>query len=215
MYLLSLTKQKYDQKYSFIPVMICAADTAQFRTKKAKHGMAACAVFIIILTVVLLVSADFSNTSKRLQLPSAQSGSITGRFPSLDDYIVWCWDARTMPYRSLHSSDKESMSRRPKDGDTVEFPRYTDNEKGISENNMSIKFNASFRTESLAQIDDLKFPAVEKLLKKQGKLFHAGYTFQSSGGGTMYLVLMIISFFIPLFFFANMYLLAGRWSKNR
>jgi len=215
MYLVLQAEKKHNKKYSFVPVMICVADITLFKTKKAKRGMAACAVFIIALTAILLVSADFSHSSTRMQLPSSHAGCIVDGFPSLDDYVVWCWNARTEPYRSLYSSNKETIYEKPKNGDTVVFPRYAEDEKGITESNISLKFDASFRSSVLAQIDNLDFPAVEKLLKKQGKYFHAGYAFSSSGGGMMYLVLMIISFFIPLCFFINMYLLDGRWSKNR
>lgn len=212
-YLLFLAEKKHDEKYTFLPVMIRAAHTAQFKTKNAGRGLAACAAFIVVLTGILLFSADFSHSSKNLQLPSAHAGSITDGLPSLEDYIVWCWNTRTMPYRSLHEAGRHEMQQKPQDGDSVVFPDYTESTKGITENDKVMKFNASFRSESIAQIDDLNFPAVEKLLKKQGKSFHAGYAFSASGGGTAYLVLMIISFFIPVFFLAHIHLQTGRWSK--
>ncbi|MCK9168974.1 MAG: hypothetical protein M0P01_01015 [Treponema sp.] len=213
MYVLLQAGRKKNKKYSFVPVMISVADATLFKTKKAKHGLAACAVFIILLTSILLFSADFSHPSTRMQLPSARAGGIVDSFPSLDDYVVWCWKAKTAPYRSLNSFEK-TETEKPKDGDTVVFPQYAENKNGITESDVSLRFDSLFRKDMLAQIDNLNFPAVEKLLKKQGKFFHAGYAVSLSGGGTMYLVLMIISFFIPLFFFTNM-LLDDRWSKNR
>ncbi|HAH62216.1 MAG TPA: hypothetical protein DCL73_08995 [Treponema sp.] len=212
-YLLFQAEQKHDEKYSFVPVMIRSADAAQFRTKKAKRGLAACAAFIVVLTGILLLSADFSRVSKRLQLPSARTGNITDGLPSLDDYVAWCWNARTMPYRSLHDSD-EREQQKPKDGDSVVFTHYSESDKGITESDTAMKFDASFRKEVVAQIDELNFPAVEKLLKKQGRA-RAGYAFSASGGGTAYLLLMIISFCIPMFFLAHIYLLTGRWSKTK
>lgn len=213
-YLLIQAEQKHDKKYPFIPVMIRAADAALFKTKKAKRGLEACAAFIVVLTGILLLSADFSHVSKRLQLPSARTGNITDGLPSLDDYVAWCWNARTLPYRSLHSPGEREMQQKPKEGDSVVFTHYADSDKGITENDTAMKFDASFRKEALAQIDELNFPAVEKLLKKQGKA-HAGYAFSASGGGTAYLLLMIISFCIPMFFLAHIYLLTGRWSKTK
>jgi hypothetical protein len=215
-FLLSQVELKRDEKYSFIPVMIRAADVGQLVTKKTRQGIVACAAFIMVLTGILLLSADFSHTSsKQLQLPSSRAGGITDGLPSLDDYVIWCWNARTLPYRSLHDPDGDAMRRKPAEDDMVVFPHYADTEKGITEKNESMKFDASFRRDTIRQIDSLNFPAVEKLLKEQGKLFHAGYAFSTLGGGTMYLLLMIISFFIPLFFFAHMYVLSGRWSKNK
>jgi len=215
LFLVSRVELRHDGRYSFTPVMIRAAGSSLFRTRNVRRAAAVCAVLISVLGGILLVSSSFSGSPDQMELPAAHSGSITGGLPSLDDYVVWCWDARTMPYRSLHETEKESPSRKPKKGETVVFPQYTESDKGISAGSMTLQFDAAFRTKTLTQIDDLNFQSVEKLLKTQGTSSRTGYAFSVSGGGMMYFVLLIVSFFIPLFFFARSYLPGGRWSKNK
>jgi hypothetical protein len=216
-YLLWEVEHRRTIKYSFVPVPIRPAESVPFITGKTVRGMAVCASFIMLLIAVSLVSSDFSQrSSKQLQLPSAGKGGISDSLPSLDDYVVWCWNAESAPYRSVNASDYETEKRKPKDGDTVRFPLYEDSSGRINENAMVLKYDADFRKKAVAQIDGLTFPAVEKLMKKQGKKFHAGYAFSTPGGsGFAYLVLMIVSMCIPIFFFVYTYSQICRRSKNK
>jgi hypothetical protein len=216
-YLLWEAEHRRDIKYPFVPVQIRSAESVPFMTRRTVRSMAVCASFIMILIAVSLVSSDFSHSSsKQLQLPAAQRGGISDSFPSLDDYVLWCWNAESAPYRSINTSDYEAEKRKPKDGDTVRFPQYENSTGRINESSVVLKYDADFRKKTVAQIDNLTFPAIEKLMKKQGKAFRAGYAFSTPGGsGFAYLVLMIVSVCIPLFFFVYTYSQICRRSKNK
>ena len=216
-YLLWEIEHRRNIKYPFVPVPIRSAESVPFMTGKTVRGMAACASFIMILIAVSLVSSDFSrHSSKRLLLPAAKGSRISDTLPSLDDYVIWCWNAESAPYRSVNSSDYELGKRKPKDGDTVSFPLYEDSAGRISKSAEVLQYDADFRKKAVAQIDGLTFPAIEKLMKKQGKKFRAGYAFSTPGGsGFAYLVLMIVSGCIPLLFFVYTYSQVCRRGKNK
>jgi hypothetical protein len=216
-YLLWEIEHRRDIKYPFVPVPIRSAESVPFITGKTVRGMAVCASFIMILIAVSLVSSDFSrHSSKQLLLPAAKGSRSSDNLPSLDDYVMWCWNAESAPYRSVNSSEYELEKSPPKDGDTVSFPLYEDSAGRINKRSAVLKYDADFRKKAVAQIDGLTFPAIEKLMKKQGTKFRAGYAFSTPGGsGFAYLVLMIVSGCIPLLFFVYTYLQVCRRSKNK
>lgn len=206
LYALSLAQRIHEQKYHFVGVFIRPARAMPFLTKKSMSAMAACASSIVLLIAVSLFSIDFSYASPRLprlQLPSATSSSITEKFPSLDEYVAWCWNTKTMPYRSLHEAAARTAMH-PREGDTVAFPQYADGENGIAETVAVLTYDKQFYETTVAQIDNLSYPAIEKLLKAQGTSSSAGYSFLSAGsGGVLHIALMVVSLCVPLFFYVR------------
>src|SRR5574344_671849 len=199
---LRIAEKRRDGRYSFVPVMIRPAGMTQIFTVNARRAVTVCASAICLLIAGSLLFGRINASGEPdIQLPSSHGGGIGGNLPSLDDYVSWCWNAETLPYRSIAGNDSGRKERKPKDGDTVVFPAYEDSAEGITETDKKLVYDGSYRAETLMKIDSLQFPAVEKVLKEQGKASHAGYASSGSGGGGAgSMLLMTLALAVPVFF---------------
>ncbi|MBC6719999.1 hypothetical protein [Treponema sp. Marseille-Q4130] len=192
----STGERLYEARYRFTLVPILPARAIPFFTKTTFRGTAACASSIASLFVASLLSAfsvgfaasPFPRASE-LAFPSARAQSSAGNFPTLDEYVAWCWNTKTAPYRSVNA--QSAHEKHPKTGDSVVFPRFSDGEAGISETSVSMVFDKNFYDAALGDIDALPYPAVEKLIKAQGSRIHTGYAFSASGGGGLLHTLLL------------------------
>ena len=192
----SIAELRYEARYRFTLVPIRPARAIPFFTKATFRGTAACASSIASLFVASLLSAfsvgfaaaPFPRASQ-LEFPSARAQSLAGIFPTLDEYVAWCWNTKTAPYRSVNAQN--AHEKHPKTGDSVVFPRFSDGDAGISETSVSMVFDKNFYDAALSDIDALPYPAVEKLIKAQGAHVRAGYAFSASGGGGLLHTLLV------------------------
>ncbi|MBM7022723.1 hypothetical protein [Treponema sp. Marseille-Q4523] len=192
----STGERLYEARYRFTLIPIRPARAIPLFTKATFRGTAACVSSIAVFFAASLLSSfsigfaasPFSHASA-LEFPSARAQSSAGNFPTLDEYVAWCWNTKTAPYRSVNA--QSAHERHPKTGDTVVFPRYSDGEAGISETSVSMVFDKNFYDAALGDIDALPYPAVEKLIKAQGSRVHAGYAFSASGGGGLLHTLLV------------------------
>ena len=199
----STAERLYEARYRFTLVPIRPAHAIPLFTKTTVRGTAACVSSITVLFASSLFSAfsaGFASSpfprASQLQFPSARAQSMTGSFPTLDEYVAWCWNTKTAPYRSVNV--ESAHERHPKTGDSVVFPRFSDGDKGISETSVSMVFDTNFFDAALGDIDALPYPAVEKLIKAQGAHVRAGYAFSASGGGgLLHTLLLAFALCIP------------------
>ena len=199
----STAERLYEARYRFTLVPIRPAHAIPLFTKTTVRGTAACVSSIAVLFASSLFSAfsaGFASSpfprASQLQFPSARAQSMTGSFPTLDEYVAWCWNTKTAPYRSVNV--ESAHERHPKTGDSVVFPRFSDGDKGISETSVSMVFDTNFFDAALGDIDALPYPAVEKLIKAQGAHVRAGYAFSASGGGgLLHTLLLAFALCIP------------------
>ena len=202
----SEAEKLYEVRYRFRPVPIRPAREMPLFTKKIMRGAVACASSIAVFFAASLFSTVFAaspfSRTARLEFPSAAGGSMTGSFPTLNEYVAWCWNTKTAPYRSIYEQKK--YDKNPKDGDSIAFPRFTDSEQGISSTSVSMIFDKNFSDAVVGDIDALPYPAVEKLLKAQGENAHTGYAFSvSGGGGFLHTLLIIFALCMPSLFFVR------------
>nr|WP_180486164.1 hypothetical protein [Treponema socranskii] len=199
----SEAEKLYEARYRFKPVPIRPAREMPLFTKKIMHAAAACASSIAVFLAASLfssVSTAFAaspfSSAAQLEFPSASAQSPAGSFPTLDEYVAWCWNTKTAPYRSVNA--QSAHERHPKTGDSIVFPRFSDGDAGISETSVSMVFDKNFYDAALGDIDALPYPAVEKLIKAQGSRVHAGYAFSvSGGGGLLHTLLVAFALCIP------------------
>ena len=199
---LRIAEKRRDGRYSFVPVMIRPAEMTQMCTVNTRRAVTVCASAICLLIAgSLLFGRITASGAHDVQLPSSHGGGIGGNLPSLDDYVSWCWNAETLPYRSIAGNSSGRKERKPKDGDIVVFPAYEDSAEGITETDKKLVYDGTYRAETLKKIDSLQFPAVEKVLKEQGDVSHAGYASSGSGGGgTAGMLIMMFALAVPVFF---------------
>ncbi len=197
--------EKIDSKYSFRPVKIRTAFSIRVFTQKSKNLFGLCSVSVLVIFVTTMFSSNLSLLLKNennagIQLPS--SGTAVQNLPGINDFIEWKWEALTFPYRSLNVKNKKSTN------ESVIFKNFQKKDGFIQESVSSIYYNDEFKTDAIKGIENLDYPALEKMLVLQGKTARFGYV--SSGVQNIsfvMIIILIIAFFVPLSF----YLTTKRW----
>lgn len=191
-YLYYCVEKHFEKRFYFVPVKIRSAKFIPTFTEKSSLQLLACsaAIAIILLVAFLTSSFSFGNSanSSNFQLP-CQNGN--GSLPNIQEFINWEWNAMTFPYLTLN--EKKPTSK------TVSFSQFTTENGYIKEEIKSISFNQNFIDESIKNIDNLNFPAIEKMMKLQKKDFRGGYASSSSQNLTILtIILILIAVQIPL-----------------
>lgn len=143
-------------------------------------------VFGLLLLIVLLLSifSAFSNPVftdlNRPLLPSPVK-SFSTDLPSLEEFENWSWNTITFPYKKLNEADKAS-ERGAERGGTIHLDDYTLLQTGkIQQTNSKVlTFDSSFVDTIYDKVKKLDYPAIEKLMIKQGKNSYFAYTKNSA-----------------------------------
>lgn len=197
------------QKSHFNPVMIRSSRVIPLFLGKENIvfglllGLSALSFVFSILTSGPSVGENFGT---KIYFPSVTSSSKNENLPDLKDYYKWDFAVRSFPYQSLnslhYSSENTSISRFTKEGNE------------ISQKKDIFQFSEQYEESVYNKIDLLPFNAFEKIMKKQGEDFRAGYS--SNGSHHLSLFCIIISFMqftLTLFYFAWMLINKGRRHK--
>ena len=209
-YILREYQLEKDANSIFNPVYIRPAQMVSAVSRDSVRLLLISAAGIVILVLSLLFNTASvpSSDTKDLSLPVPVRYTKNAVLPGLDDYIIWSWNTASYPYRSLNSTEKHSAV--PANGETVTMPEYTETENGITEKDtVMLRFDSSFRKTVVRNIDSLPYPAVEKLMKRQGN--NVSVIYAGSGGSSydgLSLLLLITALFVPLSVF--IYIKCGR-----
>lgn len=184
-----------DNRYSFKPVNIIGAKSIKVLNEKNKKLLILCSSAILLIFIYSIFSFSFApaqSNKKSVQLPSAYSA--TSSLPNLNDFEHWKWEALTFPYISINSKNKTQNS--------VIFKNYEEKNGLISESLSYISYNNEFQANSIKEIENLDYPAIEKVLVMQEKNAKFGYV--SSGTQNLSLImifLLVFSFAVPFVFY--------------
>lgn len=172
-------------------LFIMPADVMFKTGKKFQRVFVVCLTDIIVLAICFFFSSHFLPSASSLELPSNNKNGEQS-LPGLNSYTAWHWNSETYPYRLVDVD----FSSEPKDGDVVVFPRYTENDTIITEqNDVMFIYDSNYRNNIVRDVDNFDFPAVERLLKAEGVYEHAGY---EAGGknsdAVKTMVVLVLSF---------------------
>lgn len=191
----------FDSKKLFVPVYIRSAKRVSLFANKSKlimrivTGTAVGLILLFILTSSGSVNAHFA----KLQLPSAKGFSAD--LPDLEDYCEWNWNIKSYPYRSLNKDSKK---------DSIIFSRYSEKDGFVIENVQSMIYDDQFKKDSVAQIDELPFNSIEKVMKIQNKDFNPGYAASSSyHTGIFGIIMNLLCLFVLLFLYISIIIRKG------
>ncbi len=174
-------------RYSFNPVKIRTAGMIRLVTKKSRFCLLVTGFFISFITVFSFVSISFSFPSEDGQVSLPSPAAREKVLPQLSDFVNWRWESLIYPYISINSSE----SILPKEGNTVYFPRFIEEDGRIKESLTSITYNQKFKEESISSIDSLDYPAIEKVLKKQGRM-KAGFSSSVNARPSFFSIILMI-----------------------
>lgn len=184
-----------DNRYSFKPINIIGAKSIKILNEKNKKLLMLCSAASFLIFIYSIFSFSFApskNNKNSVQLPSAYSA--TSSLPNLNDFEHWKWEALTFPYISINSKNKVQNS--------VIFKNYQEKNGLISESLSYISYNNEFQANSIKEIENLNYPAIEKVLAMQEKNAKFGYV--SSGTQNLSLTMIFMLFFsfaVPFVFY--------------
>ncbi|MBR7064367.1 MAG: hypothetical protein IKI31_04400, partial [Treponema sp.] len=187
LYSKNVIDELFDKKYTFKPVLIRSAKSIKTFTNFSKSELLSCSVGIFLLLFFSFFSTgNLSIKSKKMIFPSAHSNGITDTLPVLEDYFSWYYETLSSPYKRLEPDSKKNKST------SISFPRYKSTENGIVLYNESYSFDDSFFEKTVAQIDELPYPALEKMIKAQGQNIKPGYSSNTAQKNTIFHTILII-----------------------
>lgn len=196
-----------DNKTGFQPVLIRSSKKIKPYNGKERILFPSSMGLIIIVFVFSLFSFDSGNSSssKKISLPSSIVSSQNPDFPKLQDYYRWNYSVQTFQYRSLNGT---SFS------DEVSFSRFEENDGHITEKVQVFPFDSNFCDRVYGQIDALPFNAIEKVMKKQGEDFSAGWSVSGSHQNNIYcIIISLMQFILISIYFVGLILKSNRGSK--
>ena len=194
-YLYRLFEEKYFLHFSFKPVQIRSAKTVSLLTKKSYLGVVFNTIAIFLFFVASIFSFFLSPSLCReyLLLPS-KKGSPS--LVNLDDFFSWRWEALTFPYISLNSPGNSKYDKK-----SVSFYVYSDEPDAIKESLKVMSFDEKFIEDSLNSIENLSYPALEKMFLSQGMKKSYGYSSSGSQNVSVFTIMVVaVSLFVSAAF---------------
>lgn len=196
--LVALLKTVYDEshaRHTFAPVLIRGARLVPLVERKERGIMLALVGAVAVILLVSLAGASLQTPSfdaSQPTLPAPVSGNV--RLPDWDDFLAWSWQTVTFPYRRM----ADAHVQMPVDGDRVSFTEYGEENGHITESERTVYvYNSAFRTSVADAVKNAPYPALEKMLLKQGK--DARYSYATGGkaaserfGSVLLLVFLLI-----------------------
>lgn len=186
-----------DSKLRFCPVLIRNANLMNIinmiSIKKAFIPIAAISImFVLYITSINIFTLS---NNQDLSFPMPTMYNVDNDIPNLNDYVIWNWNAVTKPYKSLNLTYSDT----PEEGESVVIQRFKDSDDGvISTEEVLYSFDNEFKAQAVNLIDDLQYPAIEKLMKNQQSGFSVDYSY---GAGEKFskvnIILMLVLILIP------------------
>lgn len=182
----------------FQPVMILKANQVSIYSKKERFIMPVVFSSFLVITLLSIFSIDFfSVSSGSITLPASFSDEKDLELPDLSEYAKWHFEIQSFPYRSLNNTNQV-------DKNSVFYPSYKDENGNIITQNQYLIFSSSYENQVLDNVDNLPFPALEKVIKSQGEKFTPGFkTSVSQSPGIFSIILMLFEIILFLILYLN------------
>lgn len=199
---------------SFKYTLIFNAYQVSVINKKNMNSLLFMTVPMIILLLSFLFSAKFMprNSVSGIELPSPVSKE-DGEFflPTINDYFKWAWNTLTYPYRSVNYLYSENVA----EGDSVVISHFLQKDSLVQEKETALyTYNNDFRKQLVKDIENLDYPAIEKLMERQGRDVSVAYSLSrqpvKSSSDIINLIMLVAALMVPLFLCLSYYYGMGR-----
>lgn len=176
-----------------------------------KFLISICAVAILCVFYVTSVNLFSISNSQDLSFPMPTSYNEQIGIPNMNDYVKWVWNEMTRPYKSLNAV----YSQEPVEYETVTIQRFISTNDGIKTNEeVLFCFDGDFKKEVYESIDDLNYPAIEKLMKKQENDFFVNYSFGTGEKFNISNIVILLSMILLPFMIMFFYIIGFRKYDN-
>lgn len=164
-----------DESFTFRPVLIMSSRMIPLVGHNGIRLMGLMSLvlgFLVLLFFFIGKVQNIGNNTSAVSLPSPVSQD-QAELPGFQDFLSWSWNTVTFPYRRISSS-----AEKVNDGDTVSIPDYLLNgDDFITETDSNLLvYDSKFRDSISDTVEKLEYPALEKMLLKQGKNSFYGYS---------------------------------------
>jgi len=169
-------------------------------------------VFIVVFFIVYVLTSNFSYSQisgDAPELPGPVTNTDDSILPSVNDFMDWSWITISFPFRKMNDNyEYENLT-----GQTVEVPEFTiEDNKILAHNTKVLTYDSSFCSSIYDKIDKLDYPAVEKMMIKQGKNSNFNYT-KNTGSSSERGVIISLIFFALVPAFLYLYFITGNKKK--
>ncbi len=193
-------EEKNTTEYSFKPVLICSARMFPVVGRLGIRLLSFLLVALLAIFIVFNVSGNVSSFSQSSSMPSLPSpvSASSSELVNLKDFVKWSWLSVTFPYRKIGNMTSASDI---KEGESVSITDYVENgSKIVPMTTTAYVFNDEFRENVYKSIETLDYPAIEKLLLRQGKNASFGYasSAKTSSSEKFGSILLLILIAVPL-----------------
>lgn len=174
---------------------------------------------LCVMVFLFFFQGRFSSgaTYRGLVLPSpvekntleAETASQSEKLPDIENYYEWVWDTVTFPYKNINK--KNNPEKPLEKGDQIIMENYINTESGlVKEQQVIYEYNSEFEEKIDSSIEQLNYPAIEKLMKEQGKEYSVIYSSSSNGqtqdNNSLSFILIILCLFVTILMYFYYYL---------
>ncbi|MCQ2585505.1 MAG: hypothetical protein MJ185_07935 [Treponema sp.] len=171
------------KKSHFNPVMIRSSFAVKQYSGKESLIFGIMVLFTVLSFIFsVLINGNVSESNGKIAFPSVSASQKSEKLPDLKDYYAFDFSVRSFPYRSLNKEYSQ----------TANISRFHGENGQIVQSSDFFEYSEAYEERVNSSIDLLQFNAFEKIMKKQGNLFSAGYA--SNGSHRLNLFCIIISF---------------------
>ena len=194
----ALLEQSLESRYSFQPVFIRSARMIPVLGRLGIRllGVLFLSLFITLLSFKFLGNvSSFSNSASMPSLPAPVSHS-DGELVQLSDFVNWSWNTVTFPYKKIG----EGSDSVPQEGEVVSINDYQQaaNGKIVRVSTPAFVFNSDFKDSVYKSIENLDYPALEKMMLRQGKNASFGYAKKAAASNAERFGSLLLLVFITL-----------------
>ena len=200
-----------ESKSPFTYELIFSARQLPLMYSRTAKATAALMLPMALIFAMFAVSSVVSpkSTVNGLSVPSPAGALSEGqaKIPALKEYYDWAWKTLAFPYINLNSQNSQHVNmaffeEEAKEGSVVTVSKFVHTEDGIAQEDETVmKFDGKFKDSLKKEIDDLDYPAIEKLMKSEGEQTRVAYSSSLTGKNTASTVRNGVSLLLLAFMF--------------
>ncbi|MCR4821582.1 MAG: hypothetical protein K5873_01765 [Treponema sp.] len=209
LFLYFLFESKKEKLYSFQPLYIRSAKMIPLVGRLGIRLLGGLLLCLLVILFSFKLSGSVSSISTSASMPALPSpvSHASEELPQLSDFMNWSWNYITFPYKKI----SPEMNKAPEEGELVSITDYQEIDGKISTvETKAFVYNSEFRDNVFKAVDKLNYPALEKMLLKQGKNARFGYSKKASTSSSERFGMILLLIFITIPAALGIYYIVGR-----
>ena len=197
-----------EESCSFRPVFIRSARMIPVVGRLGIRLLGVLFITLVVILAVFVLSGNMRGFSGSASMPSLPSPVPKGEseLVNLRDFTDWAWSTVTFPYRRVGEG-----AAAPSDGDAVSITDYIEEDgRIVPVSNTAYIYNNDFREGAYKSVEKLGYPALEKMMLRQGRGASYGYARSAPSSSSERFGSMLILILLALSLAAGIHYILGR-----